>query len=208
MIAIIDYGMGNLGSVEKAVTYLGYESVITDSTDIIRSAAGVILPGVGAFVAGMEALAKNDMTVAISDFIATGRPFLGICLGMQLLFDSSEETMIESASSDDTYPGLGIIPGKVRRFPQTEGLKIPQIGWNNLVQVKNPIFAEGEYMYFVHSYYCDAAVEDDIAACSEYGIVYPAAVIRENIYATQFHPEKSGEEGLAILRRWCELTQK
>ena len=207
MIAIIDYKMGNLGSVEKAVSYLGYETVITNSPDIVRSADGVILPGVGAFEAGMQALEESRMIGTIADFIKTGRPFLGICLGMQLLFESSEETLAETSQQNSECKGLSIIPGRVRRFPKTDGLKIPQIGWNNLIQVKNQIFTENEYMYFVHSYYCDAAEKEDIAAYAEYGIIYPAAIIHGNIYAAQFHPEKSGEAGLAILQRWCGLTK-
>jgi glutamine amidotransferase len=200
MIAIIDYGMGNLGSVQKALTYLGYESCITDSRERAMSATGMILPGVGAVAYAMEALRAKGMDRVVLDYIESGRPFLGICLGMQMLFTSSEE-------GDGTVQGLGILPGRVLRFSADMGLKIPQIGWNNLTSVSDPALRKDDYVYFVHSYFCAPDRPEDIAATTRYGIEYAAAVARDNILGTQFHPEKSGEAGLAILNRWARRTR-
>ena len=202
MIAIIDYGMGNLGSVEKALTFIGYDSVITDDPKLVMEADGVILPGVGAIGAAMEALKSKNLDKVVHDYIATGKPFLGICLGMQMLFDSSEESFDGSP-----VQGLSVLPSKVVRFPSDMGLKVPQIGWNALSS-KNPILPDGEYVYFVHSYYCVPAREEDIAATVDYGIEYCCSVRRDNVLACQFHPEKSGEAGLAILQRWARMTRK
>ena len=202
MIAIIDYGMGNLGSVEKALTFIGYDSVITDDPKLVMEADGVILPGVGAIGAAMEALKSKNLDKVVHDYIATGKPFLGICLGMQMLFDSSEESF-----GGSPVQGLSVLPGKVVRFPSDMGLKVPQIGWNSLSS-KNPILPDGEYVYFVHSYYCVPAREEDIAATVDYGIEYCCSVRRDNVLACQFHPEKSGEAGLAILQRWARMTRK
>lgn len=202
MIAIIDYGMGNLGSVEKALTFIGYDSVITDDPKLVMEADGVILPGVGAIGAAMEALKSKNLDKVVHDYIATGKPFLGICLGMQMLFDSSEESF-----GGSPVQGLSVLPGKVVRFPSDMGLKVPQIGWNALSS-KNPILPDGEYVYFVHSYYCVPAREEDIAATVDYGIEYCCSVRRDNVLACQFHPEKSGEAGLAILQCWARMTRK
>jgi glutamine amidotransferase len=200
MIAIVDYGMGNLGSVQKALTFLGYDSIITESPEKAQTASGMILPGVGAVAYAMQALREKKMDRAVYDFVASGRPFLGICLGMQMLFDSSEE-------GDGTVKGLGIIPGRVLRFLPEKGLKIPQIGWNNLTSVSHPALRKDDYVYFVHSYYCAPDRPDDVAATTKFGIEYASAVARDNILATQFHPEKSGEVGLAILNRWARRTR-
>lgn len=200
MIAIIDYGMGNLGSVKKALTFLGYEAVITDSPSQAMAASGLVLPGVGAMAHAVQALRDKGMDRVVFNYIATGRPFLGICLGMQMLFDSTEE-------GDGTVKGLGVLPGKVLRFLPEEGLKIPQIGWNNLVKVSHPALRKDDYVYFVHSYYCAPDRPEDVAATTLYGIEYASAVARDNILATQFHPEKSGEVGLAILNRWARSTR-
>lgn len=200
MIAIVDYGMGNLGSVQKALTFLGYDSVITESPEEARTASGMILPGVGAVAYAMQALREKKMDQVVYDFIASGRPFLGICLGMQMLFDSSEE-------GDGTVKGLGILPGRVLRFLPEKGLKIPQIGWNNLTSVSHPALRKDDYVYFVHSYYCAPDRPEDVAATTTFGIEYASAVARDNILATQFHPEKSGEVGLAILNRWARRTR-
>jgi len=200
MIAIIDYGMGNLGSVQKALTFLGYESVITDSPAQALSASGLILPGVGAMGHAMQALREKEMDKLVFDYINTGRPFLGICLGMQMLFDSSEE-------GDGSVKGLGLLPGRVLRFSPEYGLKIPQMGWNSLVTVSDPALRKNDYVYFVHSYYCAPDRPEDVAATTQYGIEYASAVARGNILATQFHPEKSGEVGLAILNRWARRTR-
>ncbi|MBR3057942.1 MAG: imidazole glycerol phosphate synthase subunit HisH [Clostridiales bacterium] len=202
MIAIIDYGMGNLGSVQKALAFLGYESVITDDPSTVLGADGVILPGVGAIGAAMEALSGKGLDKIVHEYIATGKPFLGICLGMQMLFDTSEESF-----GGAPVKGLSVLPGKVVRFPSDLGLKIPQIGWNDLSS-RNPILPSGEYVYFVHSYYCAPEREEDIAATTNYGIEYCCSVKRDNVFACQFHPEKSGEVGLRILDRWAKQTRK
>jgi len=199
MIAIIDYGMGNLGSVEKALTYLGYRSVITDSPREAMTADGMILPGVGAMGSAMEALTGKGLDKVVRTFTDTGRPFLGICLGMQMLFETSDE--------GGTVKGLGLLPGKVLKFAPDMGLKVPAIGWNDLKTVSHPDLKQGDYVYFVHSYYCRPDRAEDVAATSEYGIEFASAVSRGNILATQFHPEKSGEAGLSILDRWARRTK-
>jgi glutamine amidotransferase len=200
MIAIIDYGVGNLGSVQKALEYIGYSSIITSKPEEVLSASGVILPGVGAFQPAMEALQLRGLDQTVKDYVASGRPFLGVCLGMQLLFETSEE-------GDGQSRGLAILPGIVRRFPRDSGLKTPQIGWNNLYNVPDPMFRKGDYVYFVHSYYCDPSDSSDIAATAFYGLEYACAVSRDNVLAMQFHPEKSGEVGLSILNRWARRTR-
>lgn len=200
MIAIIDYGMGNLGSVEKALAFLGYASKITNDPVEVMAADGVVLPGVGAIGAAMEALSGKGLDKVVHEYIATGKPFLGICLGMQMLFETSEESF-----GGEPVKGLSVLPGKVVRFPGDMGLKIPQIGWNDLSS-RNEILPSGEYVYFVHSYYCVPEREEDIAATTNYGIEYCCSVRRNNIFACQFHPEKSGEVGLRILDRWAKQT--
>mgnify|MGYP001051669087 CR=1 FL=1 len=198
MISIVDYGSGNLGSVQKALEHLGYPCQITDQSDEIMRATGLVLPGVGAFASGMQGLEKRGLDQVIKAYVDTGKPFLGICLGMQLLFDSSEE------GGDK---GLSLIPGEVRRFSSGLGLKIRQMGWSDIIQTSDSLFSKGEYMYFVHSYYCCPQNINDIAAKTEYGHAYACAVSRDNILAMQFHPEKSGEAGLAILNRWARRTR-
>ena len=202
MIAIIDYGMGNLGSVQKALAFLGFESVITNDPSSVMAADGVILPGVGAIGAAMEALTSKGLDKVVHEYIATGKPFLGICLGMQMLFDTSEESF-----GGAPVKGLSVLPGKVVKFPSDMGLKIPQIGWNDLSS-RNEILPDKEYVYFVHSYYCVPENEEDIAATVNYGIDYCCSVRRKNVFACQFHPEKSGEAGLRILNRWAKQTEK
>ena len=200
MIAIIDYGMGNLGSVQKALAFLGFESEITNDPSTVMAADGVVLPGVGAIGAAMEALTTRGLDKVVHEYIATGKPFLGICLGMQMLFDTSEESF-----GGEPVKGLSVLPGKVVKFPSDMGLKIPQIGWNDLSS-RNEILPSGEYVYFVHSYYCVPEREEDIAATTNYGIEYCCSVRRNNVFACQFHPEKSGEVGLRILDRWAKQT--
>lgn len=200
MIDVIDYGFGNLGSVVKALDYIGYSSRITGEPGDLAKASGVILPGVGSFGAAMAALRSAKLDTAVREYIASGAPFLGVCLGMQLLFEKSEE-------SGDHVPGLGALPGIVRRFPRVSGLKIPQIGWNNLESAEAPVFRKGDYVYFVHSFYCVPERGSDIAATTRYGVEYTCAVSHDNILAMQFHPEKSGEVGLSILNRWARRTR-
>ncbi|MBR5938240.1 MAG: imidazole glycerol phosphate synthase subunit HisH [Clostridiales bacterium] len=202
MIAIIDYGMGNLGSVQKALAFLGFESEITDDPSTVMAADGVVLPGVGAIGAAMEALTTRGLDKVVHEYIATGKPFLGICLGMQMLFDTSEESF-----GGEPVKGLSVLPGKVVKFPSDMGLKIPQIGWNDLSS-RNEILPDKEFVYFVHSYYCVPENEEDIAATVTYGIEYCCSVRRKNVFACQFHPEKSGEAGLRILNRWAKQTEK
>lgn len=195
MIVILDYGMGNLRSVQKAIEFLGYESRI--QTDL-KGADKVILPGVGAFAKAMEHL--DEHVDAIRAFAGEGKPLLGICLGQQLLFESSEEM-------GDT-PGLGLLPGRVRYLPREGRLKVPHMGWNVLEVRDRVVFAgidPGSQVYFVHSLYTECADPNDVAATCEYGLEFAAAVRRDNVWGTQFHPEKSGIVGLAILEnflRW------
>ncbi len=202
MIAIVDYKMGNLASVRKALEYMHRECVITDDPALISGADALILPGVGAYAPAMSALKEKGLDVVVKEFAATGKPMLGICLGMQLMLSESEEGAV-----DGNVKGLGIIPGTVRKFPSDktvdQGLKVPQMGWNKLTDVKGSLLRDGDYVYFVHSFYCDPEDAADAAAYTEYGIKYVCALERGNIFATQFHPEKSGEAGLQILERFA-----
>ena len=201
MIAIIDYDAGNLKSVEKAFAFLGQETKITRSREEILNADKVVLPGVGSFGDAMERLHQYELVPVIRDVAAQGTPFLGICLGLQLLFESSEET--------PGVPGLGILPGKILRIPDTPGLKIPHIGWNSLEIRENArLFRgieNGAYVYFVHSYYLKAEDEAIVAASTEYGTTIHASVERDNVFACQFHPEKSSDVGLQILKNFAAL---
>lgn len=206
MIAIIDYGVGNLFSLRSSLETIGAETVVTGDPDVIKKADKLLLPGVGAFADAAKKLRENGLDRLIVEEAQNGKPLLGICLGMQLLFDKSYEY--------GEHQGLGLIPGAVLPF---EGVlpkqyKIPHIGWNALqIMQKSPLFthvAQGEHVYFVHSYH--AACEDvaDIAALSEYGMRFTAAVARGNVMGCQFHPEKSGKTGLNILRGFCETEAK
>lgn len=201
MIAIIDYDAGNLRSVEKALMFLGETPVITRDRDILFHADKVILPGVGAFGDAMDRLAQYDLVETIRKVAAKGTPFLGICLGLQLLFDSSQES--------PGVAGLGILRGQILKIPDSQGLKIPHMGWNSLkIRPGTALFkgiAEGAYVYFVHSYYLKAEDEAVVAASAGYGTHIHAAVEQGNVFGCQFHPEKSGEVGLAILRNFIEL---
>ena len=201
MIGMIDYDAGNIKSVEKALNYLGEEVVVTRDPEILRSCEKVILPGVGSFGAAMEKLHKYELVPVIKEIVAKGTPFLGICLGLQLLFESSEES--------PGVKGLGLLKGKIVRLPQSE-LKVPQIGWNSLEFPKESVLFKGintgEYVYFVHSYYLKAE-EDIVAATTEYGVTVHAAVEKDNIFACQFHPEKSSVVGLNILKNFVEYKE-
>ncbi|MDR2753100.1 MAG: imidazole glycerol phosphate synthase subunit HisH [Oscillospiraceae bacterium] len=205
MIAIIDYGAGNLRSVKKALDFLGAPCEITNDAHKIATAAGVILPGVGAFggvLKTMRARGLFEVTRQAAQRAAAGQGglFLGICLGQQLLFAASEE-------SPDAE-GLDVLPGKVLRFPAAR-LKVPHMGWNSIALRRHDgLFAgvpEGAYVYFVHSYYVVSAQPEDVAARTEYGVPFDAAVCRNQLVATQFHPEKSGAVGLRMLRNFVEL---
>lgn len=199
MIAIIDYGVGNLRSVEKAFHFIGSEAVISSDRDFILSADAVVLPGVGAFADAVESLEKRGMTEVVVNAAAGGKPFLGICLGMQLLFDYSEE-------GGERVNGLGILRGSIKQLPMDMKLKVPHMGWNSIKTAEScPLFngmQDEPYVYFVHSYYLKAENRDIVSAVATYGIEFDAAVAAKNIYATQFHPEKSGEAGLNILRNF------
>ncbi len=201
MIAIIDYDAGNLKSVEKALTSLGEKPTVTRDPDVIRSADKVILPGVGAFGDAMERLKQYGLVDVIREVTAKGTPFLGICLGLQLLFERSDES--------EGVEGLGILPGEILRIPPAEGLKIPHMGWNSLdIKPEARLFKglEGNpYVYFVHSYYLKAADEGIVAATTEYTTHIHASVESGNVFACQFHPEKSSDVGLKILKNFASL---
>ena len=201
MIAIIDYDAGNVKSVEKALQALNQDVVVTKDRDTLLKADKVILPGVGAFGDAMEKLHAYGLVDVIDEIVKMKKPFLGICLGLQLMFDESEES--------PGVKGLGILKGKIVRFPQSE-LKVPQIGWNSLEFPKESVLFKGidsgEYVYFVHSYYLKAK-EDIVAATTEYGVTVHAAVEKDNVFACQFHPEKSSAVGLNILKNFVEYKE-
>lgn len=200
-IAIVDYGMGNMHSVSKAVERLGYEALITSVESEILSADGVILPGVGAFGDAMAQLRQSSLDAVVQKVAAGKQPLLGICLGMQLLFSISEE--------HGSYKGLDILPGSVVRFAGGD-YKVPHMGWNNLkyMEQESPLFAglaEG-YVYFVHSYHVLPEVKTDLLARTDYGQPVTAIVGRGSVFGMQFHPEKSGELGMSLLRNFLKLT--
>ena len=202
MIAIIDYGAGNLQSVKKAFDFIGVPTKVTSDPNELLAAKAAVLPGVGAFGDSMAALESLNMTQPIRDFIASDRPFLGICLGLQMLFESSEES--------PGVPGLGVLKGSIARIPAGEGLKIPHIGWNSLsLRQTGGLFSglEAEpYVYFVHSYYLHADDPSIVSAQTQYGVCIDAAVCRGSLHAVQFHPEKSSETGLQILRNFLRIS--
>lgn len=203
MIAIIDYGVGNLFSLSSSLRYLGLETTVTADAQTLRQADRIILPGVGAFADAIEKLRSTGLVGTIREQAAEGKPLLGICLGMQLLFDKSYEY--------GEHEGLGLVPGQVvplaERLP--EGLKVPHIGWNRLQILKkeDPLFrysGDEDYVYYVHSYYADGCAESTLAV-SEYGIPVTGVVRAGSVIGTQFHPEKSGEAGLRLLQAFSEL---
>jgi glutamine amidotransferase len=201
MMVIIDYGMGNLRSVQKAIEAIGHHAEITSDPDQVRRAAKVILPGVGAFADAAAELRRTGLGEAFCDAARAGKPCLGVCLGLQLLFDVSEE--------DGEHPGLGLLPGRVVRFASAPGLKIPHMGWNTLrIKRPAPIFnglGPEPSVYFVHSYHAVAARSEDVAAESDHPDPFPAVVWRENLIACQFHPEKSQQVGLAMYANFAAL---
>lgn len=201
MIAIIDYDAGNLKSVEKALFFLGQECVVTRDPETILGADKVILPGVGAFGDAMEKLHRFGLVDVIRQVTAAGTPFLGICLGLQLLFRSSDES--------PGVEGLGVLDGEIVSIPPKEGYKIPHMGWNSLKIREGAGLFQGigqdPYVYFVHSYYLKADHPEDVAATTEYIVPIHASVEHGNVFACQFHPEKSGDIGLQILKNFCDL---
>lgn len=201
MIAIIDYDAGNLKSVEKALLHLGEEAKITRDPQEILKADKVILPGVGAFGDAMEKINNYNLIPVIKQVIEQKTPFLGICLGLQLLFQESDET--------PGIEGLGILPGKIVSIPPKEGFKIPHMGWNSITISPDAKLFKGieqdSYVYFVHSFYLQAQRESDVAATTDYIVNIHASVEHENVFACQFHPEKSGDVGLKILKNFCEI---
>ncbi len=213
-VAIIDYEMGNMFSVDHSCKFVGLNSIITRDKDVIMNSDAVILPGVGAYGKCMGNLNKLDLISPIKDFVATGKPFLGICLGLQLLFTESEEFGYSK--------GLDLVEGKVVKFPDNTSsgklLKVPQIGWNHIYEIKNENHwsnsilkntSSEEYMYFTHSYYVKPSNEKDILTMTNYeGIEYCSGIKKANITALQFHPEKSGAEGVKIYKNWSSEIKK
>lgn len=194
MIAVVDYGMGNLRSVQKGFEKVGFEAIVTSDIKTIEGASRIVLPGVGAFADCMNNLEERGLIEPVIRGIEKGKPFLGICLGLQLLFEESEEF--------GSRKGLGLIKGKVKRFPAGD-LKVPHMGWNSIKKVKDtPLLAdlaEDSYLYFVHSYYVQPD-EDVAATMTGYGVEFTSSIIKDNIFACQFHPEKSQADGLKILK--------
>lgn len=204
MLAIINYGAGNLRSVQKACEYVGEKAVITDNREEILNADRVILPGVGSFGSCIESIRKANLFDCIRQVTESGTPFLGICLGLQLLFEASDE-------SPDAK-GLGILKGRCVKIPQSDGVKIPHIGWNSITFPNpSPLFTgieDGSFVYFVHSYYMRPNDKSVITAVCDYSASLPVALSHGNIHATQFHPEKSGDVGLKILKNFIDLRRE
>ena len=201
MVCIIDYGAGNLKSVSHALNYIGAENIISSDRDEILAADRILLPGVGAFGDAMAQIKRHGLVNTIYDAVNSGKPFMGICLGMQLLFEDSEES--------PGVPGLGIFPGSILKFPSDMGLKVPHVGWNRLCcRQSDSIYqcADGKFVYFVHSFYLKAKDPSLIACTSDYGMEFHAAIEKKNVSASQFHPEKSGETGLSILKAFVSRT--
>ena len=203
MTSLIDYDAGNLKSVEKALLYLGEDVQITRNPEKLMHSDRVILPGVGSFGDAMEKLSRYELIPVIREVAANGIPFFGICLGLQLLFEESDEA--------PGVRGLGLLPGRIRRFPKESGLKIPQIGWNSLtLRHEGRLFRDipdGSFVYFVHSYYLECSPEDPrVKAFCDYGVSFGASVEQENVFACQFHPEKSSVTGLKILKNFLSVS--
>jgi imidazole glycerol-phosphate synthase subunit HisH len=206
VIALLDYGSGNLRSVEKALLKVGADVRVTKSADGINGARGVVLPGVGAFDDCVNAMGRQHLLAAVREWIAADRPFLGICVGYQALFESSEEF-------NSCAAGLGIFRGKVVRFPTQPGLKVPQIGWNQIEFARQdcPLYRgipDGSHVYFVHSFFPQPADEGIVATRTSYGKTFASSVWRGNVFATQFHPEKSQAVGLKLLENFVTLAEQ
>lgn len=203
MIAIIDYGAGNVRSVSKAFAHIGCDVTVTNDRDLILKADSAVLPGVGSFGDTVDTMDSLGIRKTVLDFIQSGKPFFGICLGLQLLFPKSEES--------PGAKGFGIFDGSITKIPGGEGLKIPHMGWNSLDIKKHDGLFKGisgePYFYFVHSYYLNAANKGIVSAQTSYGVTIDAAIESGNVFATQFHPEKSGETGLQILRNFAEIAE-
>jgi glutamine amidotransferase len=201
-LIVIDYGAGNLRSVAIALARLGFDPLVTSQPNAVDNADVVILPGVGAAADTMSNLAQRRLVEPIREYIASGRPFLGICMGLQVLFSLSEE--------GGEHPCLGILPGRVRRLP--DGLKVPQMGWNRVRQrSSHPVFdgiPDGEFFYFVHSYYAQPEDPSVVIGETDYGVTFPAIVAKDNIVATQFHPEKSAESGLRLYENFLRMAKE
>jgi glutamine amidotransferase len=199
MIAIIDYGVGNLRSVQKGLEKVGQQASISQDPEELSKADGVVLPGVGAFADAMKSLDQRGLTGVIKEIALSGKPFLGICLGMQLLFEESEEGA--------SIPGLALLKGRVRRLPP--GLKVPHMGWNQVeINTPSPILKDIDNysaFYFVHSYYVDPVETDTVTTWTDYGLKFASVISRQNIFGVQFHPEKSSNLGLQILKNFGEL---
>lgn len=204
MIAVIDYGAGNLQSVCKALHHIGCECSVVKDRQSLFQAHGAILPGVGSFADAMDCMKQSGMKEAVVEYIQAGKPLLGICLGLQLLFEGSEES--------PGVKGLGLLKGNIIRIPAGEGLKIPHIGWNSLRFCGNsPLFRgiqQQAYVYFVHSYYLKAQDRYVVTSQTQYGVDIDASIGKENLFATQFHPEKSGEVGLTMLRNFADIVEE
>ena len=200
MISIVNYGLGNLHSVQKAAAFVGGDAVVTDDPQVILKSDKLILPGVGAFPDGMKGLESRNLIPVVKEFALSGKPLLGICLGMQLLFEESEEQGL--------YRGLGLLAGEVVFFTQP-GIKVPQIGWNQIEIAKSSVLMDGiqdgDYFYFNHGYYCVPEDIGDALTMTEYGLRFTSSVEKDNIYGVQFHPEKSQKTGLQILQNFVEL---
>jgi glutamine amidotransferase len=204
LISIIDYGAGNIESVRKALHYTGCECRVTADKELINSSNGIILPGVGSFGDCVNQITASGLDVTIKENIVNGKPFLGICLGFQMLFSESEES--------PGAEGLSVFGGKVVRFDESLGNKIPHIGWNNIeFNEQCPLFtglSQNSYVYFVHSYYVSAADSSIVSAVTEYGETFHSAVWSGNVFATQFHPEKSGSVGITMLRNFTKICKE
>ena len=203
MIAIIDYGAGNIQSVNKALRHIGCDTIITRDKEQILKAEGAVLPGVGSFGDTMNTINSYGIKDTVIEYTQSGKPFLGICLGLQLLFPASEES--------PEAEGLSIFDGTITKIPSGEGLKIPHIGWNSLdIKKTDGLFKgleQNPYVYFVHSYFLNASNKGIVSAQTQYGVTIDAAIENGNVFATQFHPEKSGETGLKILKNFADIVK-